>query len=636
MNKIVLSILISLMGVAVHAQTAYHINYIPAALLEKADAVVRQKDGQFEIKAIDQGVYSYKKVVTILNRDASEQAELILYYDDLVKIKALKAAVYDQYGRLVKKYKEKDFKDYSAISGNNLYDGSRVKFINLKQDKYPYTVEFEFEMEYDYLYGIPDWQAIQNYNASLISSNFTLIYPQELRPRYALKNTDKQPTITKTDGLETLSWNFENISGFDYEIYSAGLNDLSPIIKAAPTKFKFDDYEGDMSKWEGFGQWQNKLNEDLKPVPEDVVRKVQELIAPLNSNKEKAAAIYSYMQNNTRYVSIQLGIGGFKPFSPAYVAENGYGDCKALSFYTKKLLEIGGIQANYSWISAGRKHEEIDRDFPNDNFNHIILNVPLEKDTMWLECTDQTLPAGYLGSFTADRYALVMTDDGHAQLIKTPIYEGERNKITIKVEVAMKADNNAVGNMAATLIGVGSEYNDIDYYIKKSDKEKEDWLRTFIGMPDFSINSYAMKATKDSIPKINVESRISIRSFSSQVAGRVLINPIVFNGLGKNIARDDERKSPIYLKDDRTYEIQSVIHLPKGYKIDKPLEDELINSAFGQYSIAYVYEANKVTCTRNRKLNSETFSKESFNDFRDFMKEIRAIEGRRLVLTKAD
>ena len=65
------------------------------------------------------------------------------------------------------------------------------------------------------------------------------------------------------------------------------------------------------------------------------------------------------MQNNTRYISIQLGIGGWRPFEAAYVASKGYGDCKALSNYMYSLLKEAGILSYYTLVKAGAGEEDI-------------------------------------------------------------------------------------------------------------------------------------------------------------------------------------------------------------------------------------------------------------------------------------
>ena len=122
-----------------------------------------------------------------------------------------------------------------------------------------------------------------------------------------------------------------------------------------------------------------------------------------------------------------MGIGGWQPFEASLVDQYGYGDCKALSNYTKSLLESLNIEARYTLVKAGEDEPNIISDFPSRQFNHVILCVPNQGDTLWLECTSQTNPFGYTGTFTSDRDVLVVTDGG-GKIVHTPVYSQKDNQ----------------------------------------------------------------------------------------------------------------------------------------------------------------------------------------------------------------
>jgi hypothetical protein len=76
------------------------------------------------------------------------------------------------------------------------------------------------------------------------------------------------------------------------------------------------------------------------------------------------------------------------------------------------LLNAVNIKAYWAIIRAGVNEYPADPGFPNNSFNHEILCIPFKNDTTWLECTSTTQPFGKLGSFTENRNALLITEDG--------------------------------------------------------------------------------------------------------------------------------------------------------------------------------------------------------------------------------
>ena len=168
--------------------------------------------------------------------------------------------------------------------------------------------------------------------------------------------------------------------------------------------------------------------------------KVAALTTEATTEEEKINALYKYMQENMRYVSVQLGIGGWQPFSAQYVEQNKYGDCKALSNFMMSMLKEVGIQSYPVLIAAGDTYFEVGEDFTKPLFNHMILHVP--SVDYWLECTSNTSPPNYLGSFTADRNVMLVTENG-GQLARTPKLTKDDNTEASKVTIALSETGEA-------------------------------------------------------------------------------------------------------------------------------------------------------------------------------------------------
>lgn len=215
---------------------------------------------------------------------------------------------------------------------------------------------------------------------------------------------------------------------------------------------------------------------------------------------EKVELLYAHLQKNKRYISIQLGIGGWQHYDAAYVANNDYEYCKALANFMYSLLKEAGIRSCYTLVSAGKRARKIIADFPAQQFNHLILCVPLQTDTMWLECTSQTLPAVYLSEFTYNRYALAIDEDG-GRLVRTPNYWMIDNSQIRKLNVNLDRQGNLYLHSSSVYSGLQQDqYHDL---INSPDKNKvKEILQHNLDFATYEIAKFNYKEHNAKIPHI--------------------------------------------------------------------------------------------------------------------------------------
>ena len=156
------------------------------------------------------------------------------------------------------------------------------------------------------------------------------------------------------------------------EAFAPELAELIPRIYFAPTNFAFENTQGCLDSWKTYGQWQSQLLQERDLLPEELKQNLQQRTANLKTPYEKIAAVYEYLSTNTRYVSIQLGLGGLQPAKAFDVYKNGFSDCKGLSNYAKAMLKELGIPSFYTVISTEKKH--LLSDFASANqMNHAAV-----------------------------------------------------------------------------------------------------------------------------------------------------------------------------------------------------------------------------------------------------------------------
>jgi tetratricopeptide (TPR) repeat protein len=172
------------------------------------------------------------------------------------------------------------------------------------------------------------------------------------------------------------------------------------------------------ASWEEVGRWFAGLEKDRR-VPSKAVRaKADDLTKGLTSDREKAEALYTFVAQNFRYVSISLGLARYQPQAAADVLHNQYGDCKDKNTLLAALLEAEGLHSSSVLISSARK---LDPDVPSPSqFNHVITMLPLGKDEIWMDTTTEVAPFQLLAYQLRKKQALVIPENGTPHIEETP------------------------------------------------------------------------------------------------------------------------------------------------------------------------------------------------------------------------
>lgn len=619
---------------SVAGDVKYPVSEIPEEMKNGMYAVIRVKEVRWNILTRGSSVFYVKQAITILNAKAKNYAKVAVGYDKLRAIKTLKATVYDAFGNEIKKLKQNDFRDQSDFDGFSLYSDNRTKSADLAQPSYPYTVEFEYEVQLKYLYSAPDFLLYRDDEISTQNLSYVITYPLELKPRYKLYEAGK-PRIDKIeDGKEQLSWKFNNVRPQKFEKLAPDIEKTVPNICVSPVDFEFGGYAGRMDSWKDFGSWQAKLNEGRAVLPELTKQKVKELTKGMNTKEEKARALYQYLQNKTRYVSIQLGIGGLQPFEAKAVDETGYGDCKALSNYMVALLAEAGVKGYYTTIQAGYNESDADPNFPSDQSNHVIVAVPNEADTLWLECTSQTKPFGWMGQFTDDRYALMVTEQGGA-LVKTPAYSMEMNTQLRSANVVVDVTGNAKAKIKTTYRGLQYENDGLDFMVDSQPDDQRKWIQNNTHIPSFDINSFSITSVKSKIPSAVVNTELTLNRLATVSGKRLFLTPNLMNRSTFIPEKTENRKNKVVRK--LAYiDIDSISYnLPEQIYPEFLPEPTMITSRFGEYEANYKLDQGKLIYIRKVKMNKGEFPPESYAELIEFYRNLNKADNTKIVfLTK--
>lgn len=353
-------------------------------------------------------------------------------------------------------------------------------------------------------------------------------------------NLKGDPVIVQKGDVKMYTWEVKNLAAKKYEVSSPPFTEITPTVFFAPSKFELQKYSGDMSTWEGYGKFIYQLVKGRDLLPDETKKKVHELTDTIRGEREKIFALYDFLQKNTRYISIQLGIGGWQPFEASYVAEKKYGDCKALSNYMIALLKEAGITAKYVEIYAGKSHPLFNEDFPSFQSNHVISCVPLANDTIWLECTSQTTAPGYMGSFTGNRKAVIIDERG-GHVVNTPVYKVADNTQVRKVKAVADEQGNLQAEIANTYTGIQQEMPHFLMY-DASKKERKEYLNQMFNLPMYEVLKNDYKEHRGISPSMDEYLQIRLSNYAIITGRRLFINPDIFGGAAEKLLSDTARQ----------------------------------------------------------------------------------------------
>ncbi len=604
------------------AQNPLAVSTIKPKIKAEADAVIRLSEHTFEVLSLSEALEKKHLIVTLFNKKGeAEFSNFQEFYGRYIKIKKLEGNVYDASGEKLTSLKKDQI--YDMTTSDEAYEVSdeRTKVVVFEKGRYtfPYTIEFISITETKMGMFYPEWSPIIGSHIGIEQSSFSVTVPKDFPLRYKEMHITHQSELDKSSKKMIYKWQLENNAPIIFETYMPE-NQL-PYVYTAPTEFKVDDFTGNASTWKTIGDFNYQLNQNRNALSLDLQQKIKVLVQNENDTLKRIQLLYEWMQKRTRYISVQLGINGWQTLPASEVEKKGVGDCKALSNFTVAVLKAAGIKAYMALVKAGKYDLDLQEDFPNLRFNHMIVCVPRLKDSLWLECTSQTNAMGYQGSFTGNRKALLLTESG-GYLVSTTKYTPKDNWQKRKVVVDITANGDAMASMKTICSGIRSERLATQLYqLNQSEQQKA--IVANLDIPDFVLNAFNYQLNKSKVPEIKENLELKINKLCLMKAPSQFIKPNLFLTSFAKPDETDERKYDFYLNPN-IYNVNFsdtiVYQFPTAITAESLPPEAALETKFGTYTSKYVIEKDKVIYCRHIIISGGTFPKSEFVNWTNFLK----------------
>ena len=589
-------------------------------------AIVEEYSIDIVCDAPDHAVQHFKEVTTILNEHGAGQALFVCSCSKHDKLTNFKGQVTDSSGRVIKKLKESELKktEYSSYLAIDDYK----MFLDYTPPVYPVTITYEWTIESrDNLIEFPLFCPQSDFDISVKKATYKLSAPKSMGIRHSLQNIYNKVKSDEIGNSHILSLEVNDLPMLKQEPYTRPLRERLPMAWFAPTDFYYYGTKGSLRNWTDYGKWEYSLIQGRDLLSEAERQELHQLTDGLKTDREKVEAIYKRLEKTTRYVAILLGIGGQQPAPAAEVSKSGFGDCKGLSNYMRAMLKEVGIPSNYTTISTTNRRFQ--KDFASvGQMNHVILQVPLQHDTLWLECTNPQLPMGYVHEDIAGHDAIEINETG-GRLVRLPVYPDSTNLMRTSVNISLN-ENGAV-DMKLSQQATNRQYESLIPLLKMDEKDRQKTIQRIVYAPQAEISHLDIQ---ESGANITIDADIKSQRYATKTGQRLFV-PICPLHRGYTVpTANADRKEDIWRDLGYLDEDDITITIPEGFEIEAGPKNVSLNQPFASFSFMMQVEGDKIHIHNRLLMKSGSFPKSQFPQLADFIRTISSIYNQKVVLRK--
>lgn len=588
-------------------------------------ATVLESSIEVESFSSRSAVCRYKHSIIIRSKQGASEADFISVCSPNRELSKFSGQVTDLQGRVIRKIKKSDLtrSDYSS----SLADDYFYFYFEYTPANYPVIVTYEWEERMSgSIIAYPQFIPQSAHEVDVVHATYRFISHSSDSVRWHACNASPKLTRTEEKGRTIYDFCYDSLPAIPRYAWALPLSEQVPCVYFAPYGFDMQQTHCDLRSWKSLGLWSAQLIKGRDVLPEELRVQLHQLTDTCTSARNKVQTVRKFMGETTRYVSIQLGIGGWQPMSAADVYAKGIGDCKALSNYLKAMLREVGVESVYTLISTHKSR--LLPDFPTMNqLDHVVLMVPLETDTMWIECTNPRIPAGYAPSGWAGHEAILVKPEG-GQLVQVPALPDSVNCEVATYDIILDAVGNA--RVSGRSVSTGWCYEkDARFCRLDSDGKRKSLVRS-IRLPKATILSLDDQ-TKGTSFALSFEAETEGYARISGTRMFIPLSPYSFPAM-------NNAKEPAHIIDltgeGHVHTDTIRFSIPDGWKVESLPRTKKEVTPFGSNMLTVSAEGQQIMVVVSSSFISGVYPLENYDAWLDFRKSRTALTKSEIVLVR--
>ena len=410
-----------------------------------------------------------------------------------------------------------------------------------------------------------------------------------------------RPNIQQAGDEEVYLWQKTNIAALVREPHSPSWSEQGSYVHIS-----------NFATWPEVGRWyaalvrpQFELNAELRSL-------VSEIVTQHPNRLDRLAFIDDLVLKKTRYVALEFGIYGFKPYPVAETFARGFGDCKDKASLMVALLRAAGIDADIALIRTRELGEILPQPASASIFDHAIVYVP-EFD-LWLDGTAEFARLHELPVEDQGVIALTIDTEGDATLRRTPSSSADQNYSRRTINARLDSDGS-IHFSGATYVR-GEDAPELRRQLEPGDS-KLGYVRERLAQVLPAVEVRHVESPEISLPEVSLSFDGDLTTFRGQHRAILPSSWMQRNYLA-TLAPASVRTQELLLDAPWTTEEEIHIQLPSTARVLAVPKNQSMHTNFGRVELTYRCQDGEIVVLSTIQFSQMRIRVSEYPAFRDF------------------
>ncbi|MEO0326372.1 MAG: DUF3857 domain-containing protein, partial [Myxococcota bacterium] len=450
---------------------------------------------------------------------------------------------------------------------------------------------------------------------------YVLIAPEERALHFG---APELPGITRSEerdaGLRITRFVAEDVPALREEPAMPGMTEVAPYLHVST-----------YATWEEVGAWWWGLVQDQLTLDDGLRRTVRQLVRGKTSARDKVVAIHDWVVANTRYVGLEFGIHGYKPYRVRQIVERGFGDCKDKASLLYVMFEEAGIDAHLVLVRTRRNGRIEAEPASLAVFDHAIAYVP-ELD-LYIDGTAEHSGVAELPPMDQGVTVLHVWPEG-SELRRTPVLPPEQSQHTRRLELRLRTDGSGEVSATETLAGTEAPAYRSRYQAEGTRTERlEAQLRGLF--PGVRVARQRFSGLASLEEPVTVRWNGTAPQLALRDGALLRMAPAAAGELTRAMATQPRREHVLDLGGTSAYVEERVVRLAPGLRVREAPAGGTAESPFGTLTLSVSTEGRALVLRTELVVARDRIAPDDYAAFRGWLQEADRILRQRLILEGA-